>query len=173
MALFLWGDHLTNRLSQNAKRSPREQAALMAFAVTLHNLPEGMAVGVVFASALANQQSPAPALALSLGIALQNFPEEAIISLPLAGVGMKRSKAFLYGMLSGVVEPLGAIAALLFAEVLSPLLPFILSFAAGAMLYVTVQELIPQLSRGKENQEGAMSLATGFCLMMALDVLLG
>ena len=148
---------------------------MMVFAVALHNLPEGMAVGVVVAGWLTGNESisAAGAFALSLGIALQNLPEGAIISMPLKSSGMKRGKAFGYGVVSGVVEPLGAILTILLAEMVLPLLPYMLSFAAGAMLYVVVEELIPEMSEGEHSNIGTIFFAVGFTLMMMLDVALG
>ena len=148
---------------------------MMVLAVALHNLPEGMAVGVVVAGWLTGNDSisAAAAFALSLGIALQNLPEGAIISMPLNSSGMARRKAFGYGVLSGVVEPVGAILTILLAELLVPLLPYMLSFAAGAMLYVVVEELIPEMSEGEHSNIGTIFFAVGFTLMMMLDVALG
>ena len=151
------------------------KSAMMVLAVALHNLPEGMAVGVVAAGWLAGNESIsfAGALALSLGIALQNLPEGAIISMPLASGGMKKSKAFAYGVLSGIIEPIGAVITILLADVLVPLLPYLLSFSAGAMLYVVVEELVPQMSEGEHSHLGVIFFALGFSLMMVLDVALG
>ena len=151
------------------------KSTMMVLAVALHNLPEGMAVGVVVAGWLTGNESiSAPAaLALSLGIALQNLPEGAIISMPLKSGGMKRGKAFGYGVLSGVVEPVGAIATILLANYIAPALPYLLSFAAGAMLYVVVEELIPEMSEGEHSNIGTIFFAVGFSLMMVLDVALG
>jgi len=148
---------------------------MMVFAVALHNLPEGMAVGVVAAGWLTGSESisAAAALALSLGIALQNLPEGAIISMPLKSNGMKSSKAFLYGALSGAVEPLGAVITILLAAFVTPILPYMLAFAAGAMLYVVVEELIPEMSEGEHSNIGTIFFAVGFSLMMVLDVALG
>ena len=148
---------------------------MMVLAVTLHNLPEGMAVGVVFAGwAMGNAElSLAGALTLSLGIAIQNFPEGAIISMPLRSEGASRFKAFGYGALSGVVEPLGALLTIAAAQFVTPLLPYCLSFAAGAMMYVVVEELIPEMSEGEHSNLGTVVFALGFTLMMALDVALG
>ena len=143
--------------------------------MTLHNIPEGMAVGVVYAGYLAGsaQITAAGALALSLGIAIQNFPEGAIISLPLRAEGMSKPRAFLGGVLSGVVEPLGAGLTILCARFVIPVLPYLLSFAAGAMLYVVVEELIPEMSQGKHSNIGTIFFAAGFSVMMVLDVALG
>lgn len=151
------------------------KSTMMVLAVALHNLPEGMAVGVVVAGWLTGNESisAAAALALSLGIALQNLPEGAIISMPLASNGMKRSRAFGYGVLSGIVEPIGAVATILLANLVVPLLPYLLSFAAGAMLYVVVEELIPEMSEGEHSNIGTVFFAVGFTLMMVLDVALG
>ena len=144
-------------------------------AVALHNLPEGMAVGVVVAGWLTGNESisAAGALALSLGIALQNLPEGAIISMPLKSQGMRSGKAFTYGVLSGIIEPIGAIVTILLADLIVPLLPYMLSFAAGAMLYVVVEELIPEMSEGEHSNIGVIFFAVGFSLMMMLDVALG
>ena len=151
------------------------KSTMMFFAVALHNLPEGMAVGVVLAGWLSGQEniSFAGALALSLGIALQNLPEGAIISMPLKSAGMSRRRAFFYGVASGAVEPLGAVLTLLLAGFVVPLLPYLLSFAAGAMLYVVVEELIPEMSEGEHSNIGTIFFAVGFSLMMVLDVALG
>ena len=148
---------------------------MMVLAVALHNLPEGMAVGVVVAGWLTGYESisAAAALALSLGIALQNLPEGAIISMPLKSNGMKTGRAFGYGVLSGVVEPVGAVLTILLAELVVPALPYLLAFSAGAMLYVVVEELIPQMSEGEHSNIGTIFFAVGFTLMMVLDVALG
>ena len=149
--------------------------AMMVLAVTLHNIPEGMAVGVVYAGYLAGnaQITAAGAMALSLGIAIQNFPEGAIISMPLRAAGMKKSKAFWCGVLSGAVEPIGAVLTLLAAGIVVPALPYLLSFAAGAMLYVVVEELLPELSQGGRSRLGALFFTLGFGIMMLLDAFLG
>ena len=151
------------------------RSTMMVLAVALHNLPEGMAVGVVAAGWLSGDTSisAAAAIALALGIALQNLPEGAIISMPLKSGGMKRGKAFAYGVMSGVVEPIGAILTILLAEFLVPVLPYLLSFSAGAMLYVVVEELIPDMSEGEHSHVGPAFFAIGFVLMMVLDVALG
>ena len=148
---------------------------MLVLAVTLHNIPEGMAVGVVFAGYLADNVgiSLMGAAALSVGIAIQNFPEGAIISMPLKSEGMKKSKSFLYGVLSGIVEPIGAILTILAADLIVPALPYFLSFAAGAMIYVVVEELIPEMSEGRHSNIGTISFAVGFTVMMILDVALG
>ena len=144
-------------------------------AVTLHNIPEGMAVGVIYAGFLSGnmQITAASAFALSLGIAIQNFPEGAIISLPLRAEGEKKSKAFFGGVLSAVVEPIGAVLTLAAAQLILPALPYLLSFAAGAMLYVVIEEMIPEMSQGKHLNIGTLFFAVGFSIMMMLDVALG
>jgi ZIP family zinc transporter len=149
------------------------KSTMMIFAVALHNLPEGMAVGVVLASALSggNGVSLIGALALAVGIAIQNFPEGAIVSIPVKQMGIKKGKAFLIGALSGVVEPMGAILTILLASVVVPMLPYFLSFAAGAMLYVVVEELIPEMTEGKHSHIGTIFFAVGFTVMMVLDVI--
>ena len=151
------------------------KSTMLVLAVALHNLPEGMAVGVVAAGWLTGNESisAAGALALAQGIALQNLPEGAIISMPLKSGGMKRGKAFGYGVLSGIIEPIGAVATILLAEQLAPTLPYMLAFAAGAMLYVVVEELIPEMSEGEHSNVGTIFFAAGFSLMMVLDVALG
>ena len=179
--LFLLGlDHVVPHLHQDSDcpegiSCGLGKSTMMVLAVALHNLPEGMAVGVVAAGWLSGNESIsfASALALSLGIALQNLPEGAIISMPLASGGMKRGKAFTWGVMSGVVEPLGAVITILLAPVLVPVLPYLLAFAAGAMLYVVVEELIPEMSQGEHSNVGTIFFALGFTLMMVLDVALG
>ena len=156
-------------------KSKLGRTTMMVLAVTLHNIPEGMAVGVVYAGFLSGntQITAASALALSLGIAIQNFPEGAIISMPLRAEGERKGRAFLGGVLSGVVEPVGAVLTLLAAQLVIPALPYFLSFAAGAMLYVVVEELIPEMSQGTHTNVGTIFFAIGFSLMMVLDVALG
>lgn len=151
------------------------RTTMMVLAVTLHNIPEGMAVGVVYAGFLSGSATitAGGALALSLGIAIQNFPEGAIISMPLHAEGQSKAKAFLEGVLSGAVEPLGAVITILLASLIVPAMPYLLSFAAGAMLYVVVEELIPEMSEGEHSNIGVVMFALGFTLMMALDVALG
>ena len=173
-------DHISPHLHRNSKQAegPRSRlgrTTMMVLAVTLHNIPEGMAVGVVYASYLSGnaQITAAGALALSLGIAIQNFPEGAIISMPLRAEGEGKGRAFLGGVLSGVVEPLGAVLTILAARHIVPALPYLLSFAAGAMLYVVVEELIPEMSQGKHSNLGTVFFAVGFSVMMILDVALG
>ena len=153
-----------------------KKTTMLVLAVTLHNIPEGMAVGVVFAGMLANQAeiSLMAAMALSIGIAIQNFPEGAIISLPLRSEeGMGKGKAFLYGAISGIVEPVAAGITILLFRFIQPLLPYLLAFAAGAMIYVVVEELIPEASEGEHSNIGTIGFAAGFVLMMILDVALG
>lgn len=173
-------DHLIPHLhvkSEQAEgpKSRLQRTTMMVLAVTLHNIPEGMAVGVVYAGLLTGgvQITAAGALALSLGIAIQNFPEGAIISMPLRAEGESKGKAFFGGVLSGIVEPIGAVLTLFAARLIVPALPYLLSFAAGAMLYVVVEELIPEMSQGKHSNIGTVSFAVGFSLMMILDVALG
>lgn len=173
-------DHIIPHLHLNSQCPEGAQcnlgkSTMMVLAVALHNLPEGMAVGVVVAGWLTGNESisAAGALALALGIALQNLPEGAIISMPLKSNGMKRGKAFGYGVLSGVIEPIGAIVTILLAELVVPILPYLLSFSAGAMLYVVVEELIPEMSEGEHSNIGTVFFAVGFSLMMVLDVALG
>jgi len=176
--LFL--DRLVPHLHANSTkaegpRSSLQKTTMLVLAVTLHNLPEGMAVGVVYAGWLAGDAgiTAMGALALSLGIAIQNFPEGAIVSMPLRSEGVKKGKAFLYGTLSGVVEPLGAALTILAAHFVVPILPYMLSFAAGAMNYVVVEELVPEMADGKYADVGTILFAAGFTVMMALDVALG
>ena len=173
-------DRLIPHLHRNADqpegvKSGFGRTTMMLLAVTLHNIPEGMAVGVVYAGFLTGngEITAAGALALSLGIAIQNFPEGAIISMPLRAEGMKKGQAFLSGVLSGVVEPLGAVLTILAAQFVVPALPYLLSFAAGAMIYVVVEELIPEMSAGKHSNIDTVSFALGFSVMMVLDVVLG
>ncbi len=156
-------------------RSRAQKTTMMLLAVTLHNIPEGMAVGVVLAGLLSGSAeiSAGGALALSLGIAIQNFPEGAIISMPLHAEGKSKWRSFVDGVLSGAVEPAGAVLTVLFAGLLVPVMPYLLSFAAGAMLYVVVEELIPEMSEGEHSNIGVVSFSFGFTLMMALDVALG
>ena len=160
---------------QEGPKSKLKKTTMMVLAVTLHNIPEGMAVGVIYAAYLSQSGTitATGALALSLGIAIQNFPEGAIISLPLRSEGESKGKAFINGVLSGIVEPIGAILTLLASSLVTSLLPYLLSFASGAMLYVVVEELIPEMSQGKHSNIGTIFFAIGFSLMMVLDVALG
>ena len=155
----------------NLKRTTK-----LILAVTLHNIPEGMAVGVVYAGWLAGGAagvSKTAALALAIGIAIQNFPEGAIVSMPLRAEGMPKGQTFLYGVLSGAVEPLASFITILMASAVVPILPYFLAFAAGAMMYVVVEELIPEMSEGKHSNWGTIAFALGFTVMMILDVALG
>jgi ZIP family zinc transporter len=156
-------------------KSSLKKRTMLVLAVTLHNIPEGMAVGVVFAGLMTGSSNitVAGAFALAIGIAIQNFPEGAIISLPLKSEGTSRGKAFLYGMLSGIVEPIGAVITILLSRFVVPILPYLLSFAAGAMIYVVVEELIPEASEGEHSNIGTLGFAAGFLIMMTLDVALG
>ena len=150
-----------------------QSSTKLILAVTIHNIPEGMAVGVVYAGYLAGSVSLASALALAIGIAIQNFPEGTVVSAPLMATGMKRSKTFWYGVLSGAVEPIAALFTIWAADLVVPILPYLLAFAAGAMLYVVVEELVPEMSEGKHSNVGTISFALGFVIMMILDVALG
>ena len=165
-------------IGSNEEEGPKsnlKKSTMTALAVALHNLPEGMAVGVVLASSMVEGSSISVmmAIALAIGIAIQNFPEGAIISIPLADGGMKKSKTFILGMLSGIVEPLGAIITMFLASFITPILPYILSFAAGAMIYVVVEELIPEMNSEEHSHIGTIFFAIGFSLMLMLDVILG
>ena len=180
MAFLLLLDTVIPHLHMNAEkaegpRSSLTRTAMMVLAVTLHNIPEGMAVGVVYAGLLSGtaEISAGGALALALGIAIQNFPEGAIISMPLHAEGMSKGKAFLYGTLSGAVEPVGTVLTVLLSAMLVPAMPYLLAFAAGGMMYVRVEELIPEMSEGEHSNIGVVMFAIGFMLMMALDVALG
>jgi ZIP family zinc transporter len=148
---------------------------MLVLAVTLHNIPEGMAVGVVYAGLLNGSEmiTAGGAFALALGIAIQNFPEGAIISMPMRAAGNSRWRSFIIGSLSGAVEPIGAMAVLLLASFLMPVLPYMLAFAAGAMFYVVVEELIPEASSGQHSNLSTIGFAIGFVLMMVLDVVMG
>ena len=179
--LFLLAlDHMIPHLHRNSEKaegpkSRLRRTTMLVMAVTLHNIPEGMAIGAVYAGYLAGnvQITAMGALALSLGIAIQNFPEGAIISMPLKAEGMRKSKAFFSGLLSGIVEPAGAFLTILAAGMILPALPYLLSFAVGAMIYVVVEELIPEMSQGRHSNIGTLFFAAGFSLMMVLDVALG
>lgn len=151
------------------------KSMMLVLAVTLHNIPEGMAVGVVFAGVMTENSNItiSGAIALAIGIAIQNFPEGAVISLPLKSSCMSKKKAFLYGAASGIVEPIGALLTILLASYIVPVLPYLLSFAAGAMVYVVVEELIPESAEGEHSNVGTIGFAVGFLIMMTLDVLLG
>ena len=173
-------DSVIPHLHMNAEKAEGPKAKLkkttmMVLAVTLHNIPEGMAVGVVYAGLLAGNTTitAGGALALALGIAIQNFPEGAIISMPLHAEGQSKGRAFLDGVLSGAVEPIGGLLTIIAAGLIVPAMPYLLSFAAGAMMYVVIEELIPEMSEGEHSNIGVVMFAVGFTLMMALDVALG
>ncbi|MBC8589497.1 ZIP family metal transporter [Paratissierella segnis] len=157
------------------KSAKLRKTTMLVLAVTLHNIPEGMAVGVVFAGVLAENSliSMAGAFSLSLGIAIQNFPEGAIISMPLNSEGLSKKKSFIYGTLSGIVEPIAAVLTILLTSIIQSILPYLLSFAAGAMIYVVVEELIPEAQVGEHSDVGTIGVAFGFVIMMILDVALG
>ena len=165
--------HMDNQ--SEGPRSRLKRTTKLILAVTLHNIPEGMAVGVVYAGWASGQVgvSQTAALALALGIAIQNFPEGAIVSMPLRAEGMPKGKTFLYGALSGIVEPIASIVTILAAGLIVPILPYTLAFAAGAMMYVVVEELIPEMSEGAHSNIGTVAFSLGFVLMMILDVALG
>lgn len=180
MGFLLLFDHFLPHLHLDSPKpegvpSAMKRPTMLIFAVALHNLPEGMAVGVVLAGYLTGQTDIALAgvVALAAGIAIQNVPEGAIISMPLVSSGLSRKRAFLYGVLSGAVEPAGALVMIALVGVMTPALPYILAFAAGAMMYVVVEELIPETQTGQHTNVGAIAVAVGFVLMMILDVALG
>ena len=167
---------IINKLAENIEnKKNKKKLNMLMFSVTLHNIPEGMAVGVVFAGFLSGNTAVAlaEAFVLSIGIAIQNIPEGAIISMPLKLEGSSKGKAFLYGVLSGIVEPIAAVATLLLINIVVPILPYLLSFAAGAMIYVVSEELIPEMHMGKKSQLGVIGLGIGFIVMMILDIMLG
>lgn len=176
-AFLLLIDYITPHIhpvgGPEGPKSKLSRTTMLALAVTIHNFPEGMAVGVAIAGALTSDFSMAGALALSLGIAIQNIPEGAIISMPLKAAGNSRARAFAIGSLSGVVEPLGGALVLLLATVATATMPYLLPFAAGAMLYVVIEELIPEASEGEHSNLATVGFAVGFALMMVLDVVLG
>ena len=167
--------HMHLDSSEEGVKSGLKRTTKLVLAVTLHNIPEGMAVGVVCAGWLYGSQTTSflGALSLAIGIAIQNFPEGAIVSMPLLAEGESKGKTFLYGVLSGIVEPIGALLVVMAAGLFVPLMPYFLSFAAGAMIYVVVEELIPEMAEGKHSNIGTISFALGFIIMMALDVGLG
>lgn len=167
--------HMHLDSGEEGPKSGLKRTTKLVLAVTLHNIPEGMAVGIVCAGWMYGNTaiSFTGALALALGIAIQNFPEGAIVSMPLLGEGVPKSKTFLYGILSGIVEPIGALLVIMASGLLIPLMPYLLSFAAGAMIYVVVEELIPEMSEGEHSNIGTIAFAAGFILMMSLDVGLG
>ena len=166
--------HLESEKPEGIK-SKLKKTTMMVFAVTLHNIPEGMAVGVTFAGAISQNAgiTMAGAFALAVGIAIQNFPEGAIISMPLKSEGVSKPRAFLYGTLSGIVEPIGAVITILLKNAVVPILPSLLSFAAGSLIYVVVEELIPESQAGEHSNIGTIGVAIGFTIMMILDVALG
>lgn len=180
MGFLLAVDYLTPHLhigdeSPEGLKARISKTAMLALAVTIHNIPEGMAVGVVIAGSLQDGIgiAPAAAMATAIGIAIQNIPEGAIISMPMRAAGNSRCKSFLIGGLSGIVEPIGAVLVILLASLMTPILPYFLAFAAGAMLYVVVEELIPEASVGQHSNISTIGFAIGFVLMMVLDVVLG
>lgn len=180
MAFLLVLDTFTPHMHMNSNQAEGvkvklDRTTMLVLAVALHNIPEGMAVGAVFAGLLADSTEITllGAFALSIGIAIQNFPEGAIISMPLKAEGVSKGKSFLYGALSGAVEPLAAVVTILLSGIMVPILPYLLSFAAGAMIYVVVEELIPEMSEGEHSNIGTIFFAVGFSLMMILDVALG
>ena len=180
VAFLMLLDSLLPHLHPGAKQaegldSKWQRSTMLMLAVTLHNIPEGMAVGLAFALAAQHNDSSAyaAAMALAVGMGIQNFPEGAAISLPLRQEGMSRGKSFIYGMLSGIVEPIGGFITILIAGLISPVLPYLLSFAAGAMIYVVIDELIPASQAGEHSNIGTIGAAVGFALMMVLDVALG
>lgn len=166
--------HLNSDTPEGAQ-SKLKKSTMLVLAVTLHNIPEGMAVGVAFAGVLVGNTglTLAGAFALAIGIAIQNFPEGAIISMPLKSEGVSKTKAFIYGTLSGIVEPIGAVITILLTKLVVPILPYLLSFAAGAMIYVVVEELIPESQSGEHSNIGTLGVAVGFVIMMVLDIALG
>lgn len=166
--------HLNNNKPEGIKAKLKNET-MMVLAVTLHNIPEGMAMGVTLAGALIGNVgiTITGAIVLAVGIAIQNFPEGAIISMPLKAEGVSKGKAFLYGTLSGIVEPIGTVITILITNAVVPILPYLLSFAAGAMIYVVVEELIPESQAGEHSNIGTIGVAIGFAIMMILDVALG
>lgn len=167
--------HMHIDSSVEGPKSNLKKTTMMVLAVTLHNIPEGMAVGVLYAGWMNGNSSISVmgALALAIGIAIQNFPEGAIVSMPMHSQGASKAKAFIYGMLSGIVEPIAGLITILMSAWIITVLPYLLSFAAGAMLYVVVEELIPEMTEGAHSNKGTLAFMVGFCLMMALDVALG
>lgn len=165
--------HLDN--SVEGPKSNLSRQTMMVLAVTLHNIPEGMAVGVLYASWISGTTTitRAAALSLAIGIAIQNFPEGAIISMPLHSTGSSKLRAFVYGVLSGIVEPIAGILTILAIGIIEPVMPYLLSFAAGAMIYVVIEELVPEMSEGGHSNRATIAFMVGFCLMMTLDVMLG
>lgn len=175
LALDLLIPHVHLDKSEEGPRTGLKKTTKLFLAVTLHNLPEGMVVGIVFAGWMygKNDITLAGALVLSVGIALQNFPEGAVVSMPMRAEGMPKGKTFVYGMLSGVIEPIGALMTAFAASLFLPIMPYLLAFAAGAMFYVVVEELVPEMSAGEHYNSGTVCFAVGFVLMMALDIAFG
>ncbi len=180
MAFLLLLDSIIPHLHMDSSKpegikAKMKNTTMLVFAVPLHTIPEGMAVGVTFAGAMIgdSQITMAGAMTLALGIAIQNFPEGAIISMPLRGAGATKPRSFIYGMLSGLVEPVGAVLTILLAQLIVPMLPYLLAFAAGAMIYVVVEELIPESQTGEHSNISTIGVALGFVVMMVLDVALG
>lgn len=176
MVFLLFLDNVTPHihLDETVEGPPSglSKSFMMILAITIHNIPEGMAVGVLYASLLAENTSVSQtaALALSVGIAIQNFPEGAIVSMPLHDAGMSKGKACIWGILSGAVEPAAGILTVFLARTIVPVMPYLLSFAAGAMIYVVIEELVPEMSEGEHSNKGTIAFMVGFCLMMVLDV---
>ena len=172
---LLFTSHFLSRNKRINIENKMKKTFMMVMAVTLHNIPEGMAVGIVFAGALMQDTTVtmAGAFSLALGIAIQNFPEGAIISMPLKESGMSRSKSFFYGTLSGIVEPIGALVTIFLTKTITKVLPYLLAFAAGAMIYVVVDELIPESQKGSQKSIGMIGVTMGFIVMMILDIAFG
>lgn len=166
--------HQNSKEPEGIKQNTLQKTTMLVLAVVIHNIPEGMAVGIVFAGALNEGAliSITGAFALSIGVAIQNLPEGAIISMPLKNEGFSKNRSFLYGVLSGIVEPIAAVITIIFSTIIIPVMPYLLSFAAGAMIYVVVEELIPEASEGNHSDIGTIGFAVGFILMMILDVAL-
>ena len=175
LVLDLLVPHVHLDKSEEGPRTGLKRTTKLFLAVSLHNLPEGMVVGIVFAGWIYNESqiSLASAMVLAVGIALQNFPEGAIVSMPLRAEGMPKRKTFLYGVLSGVIEPIGALMTAFAASLFLPIMPYLLAFAAGAMFYVVVEELVPEMAKGSHNNFGTICFAVGFVVMMALDKAFG
>ena len=180
MLFLLLLDHITPHLHMNSDETEGPKAHLkkttmLVLAVTIHNIPEGMAVGVVYAGYISGNTgiTAMAALVLAIGIAIQNFPEGAIISMPLHSTGSSKLRAFVYGVLSGIVEPIAGILTILAIGIIEPVMPYLLSFAAGAMIYVVIEELVPEMSEGGHSNRATIAFMVGFCLMMTLDVMLG
>ena len=166
--------HVDSNKHEGTKRYRLKKTTKLVLSVVIHNIPEGMAVGIVFAAVMheGNAITIASALALSIGIAIQNFPEGAIISMPLKSEGLSKNKSFFYGVLSGIVEPIGAVLTIMFSSFFTPIMPYLLSFAAGAMIFVVVEELIPEAAEGNSSDISAIAFSIGFVIMMILDVAL-